>query len=112
MCFTSLLLDNLNDVLVVELVQLSDLLWVVLDGGAPNLGVVHLSCQGLVEFATEVLNLAMLGWHDDGLLVVGDLSLRLGIYSNQIEVFPDLQQELVEVPLVLGGDWHVVGHLV
>ena len=50
-------LDDLDDILVVELMILADLLRLVLDGGAPHEGVLHLFDNSSVHFVTEVLNL-------------------------------------------------------
>jgi len=65
-----------------------------------------------VKFEAEVCYSASCTGHDDRRVVVGDLSLRLGVDADQVQVLPDLLHELIEVPLVLGGDGHVVRHLV
>lgn len=32
------------------------------------------------------------------------------VHSDEVEVFPHFLQEVVKVPLVVGGDWHGVGY--
>lgn len=60
---------------------------------------------------TKFVHSAVLPWQNDGCLVIRDLSFGLGVDTNQVQVLPNLLDQLVEVPLVLGGDGHVVGHL-
>ena len=45
---------------------------------------------------------------DDGRLVVWDLTLWLGVDSNQVQVAPDLVHKLVEVPPINGRYWHIM----
>ena len=92
----------MDDILIVELVVLADFLGVVADGGAPDHGVLHVLHELLVEFVTEALNSRVSARHDDGLLVIGDLTFGLSVNTQQVQILPDLLHELVEVPLVLG----------
>ena len=75
------------------------------------MGNLEVFLKLLMDFSTEVEDRAHFPWNNDWRLVVGNLSLGLGVNSNKIKVLPHLLHELIEVPLVLGGDWHVVRHL-
>jgi len=48
---------------------------------------------------------------DNGSRIIRDGTFRFGVYSNEIEIFPDFFEELVKVPLELGTDRNVVGNL-
>ena len=90
---------------------LADLLRLVLDGGAPDEGVLQLADDGAVELVAEVLEGAAVRLEDDGALVVGELALGLGVDADELEVLPHLLEEGVVVPLVVGGDGDAVGDL-
>lgn len=63
-----------------------------------------------MQFKAEVLHAAVIARQDNGSVVIGDLTLRFRINSNEIEVLPNFLHQLVEVPLISSGDRHVVGH--
>ena len=50
--------------------------------------------------------------NNDGSFRIGNLTLGLGVNTNEIKVFPNLLHELVEVPLVLGRDGNVMRALI
>jgi len=54
----------------------------------------------------------MLARDDDGCLVVGNLTLRLGVNTDQIQIVPNFAHQFVEVPLVLCTDRNVMGDFV
>lgn len=73
-------LDDLDDILVVELMILADLLRLVLDGGAPHEGVLHLLDNRSMHFVTKVLNLnKRLNQISHGNDILGILQVRLQI---------------------------------
>ena len=109
---SSALLDDLYDILVLQLVVLATALRVVLDAGAPDDRALHLFQKSLVNSVAEVLNRAGLARDNYRCLVVGNLAFGLGVDSNEVEVFPDFLHQLIEIPLVLGTDGHVMGELV
>ena len=110
--FSSALLDDLYDILVLQLVVLAAALRVVLDAGAPDDRALHLFQKSLVNSVAEVLNRAELARNNHRCLVVGDLAFRLGVDSNKVEVGPDFLHQLIEIPLILRTDGHVMGELV
>jgi len=55
-----------------------------------------------VKFVTEALDGREFARDDDWSLVIWDLTLRLGVDTKEVEIFPDLLHQLVEVPLILG----------
>eukprot|EP00053_Salpingoeca_punica_P020781 m.212348 g.212348 ORF g.212348 m.212348 type:complete len:417 (+) comp20083_c0_seq1:2736-3986(+) len=84
----------------------------VLDRGAPHKAVFELLDQRLVQAVAKVLDAALAVAQHDGLFVIGQLTARLGVYSDKVEVAPHLLQEVVKVPLVVGRDGHAVRDLV
>ena len=101
------LLHDLHDVLVPQHVVLPDLLRVVLHGAAPDPRVLEGLDHVAVQLVAELLD-GRVGGQDDGLVVVGDLPLGLGVDADEVQVVPDAVQQPVQVPLVLGGDGAVV----
>ena len=93
----------------MQLVILSTLLWVVLHTRAPNLGESELLDEGLMNLATEVNDSTLGPWNNDWRVVVGNLAARLGVNTDEVQVLPNLHHKLIEVPLVLCRDWHIVG---
>jgi len=61
---------------------------------------------------TEVEQRAMFARDNDWRLVVRDLTLRLRVNSNKIQVVPNLFHELVKVPLILSADGDIMGESV
>jgi hypothetical protein len=56
--------------------------------------------DALMDPVTEVCDRDVCGWEDDRLGVVRDLPPRLGVHADQVEVFPDLFKQPVQVPVV------------
>mmetsp|Transcript_12153 Transcript_12153/g.30665 ORF Transcript_12153/g.30665 Transcript_12153/m.30665 type:complete len:417 (+) Transcript_12153:144-1394(+) len=105
-------LDDLDDVLVLEHVLLADALRPVLAAGAPHQSVLELLQNALVDAVAEVLHrVPVLGEHD-GVVVVRQLALGLGVDAQQAEVVPAHLDQAVQVPLEVRAHGAVVRQLV
>ena len=91
---------------------LAHLLGVVLGGETPDLGVGEISNKRFVQLSAEVSDLALAARQNYRCLIVWNLALRLGVDTDKIKVVPYLGHQLIEIPLVLGRDRHIVRHFV
>eukprot|EP00047_Mylnosiga_fluctuans_P001872 m.222272 g.222272 ORF g.222272 m.222272 type:complete len:496 (+) comp10733_c0_seq1:131-1618(+) len=91
---------------------LADLLGLVLDGRAPHQRVFQLADDRPVQPVAKVLDGVLFVAQHDGRLVVRQLALGLRVDAHEVEVLPHLLEQVVEVPLVVGGDRDTVRHLV
>lgn len=106
----SLFLNNLNNVLVLQLMVFAHSLGIMLGRGAPNLSTLEFLDQSFMELTTEVNYCGSSARHDNWLVVVRYLTLGLCVNSDQIQVIPDFLHQLIEIPLILGRNWHIVRH--
>jgi len=65
-----------------------------------------------MDSLTEITHRTGLTGDNDRGLVVGNLSLGLGVDSNEIKVLPNLLHQLVEVPFILRTDRHIMGEFI
>ena len=66
--------------------------------------------QSSMNRIAEIFNRSLLSLQNDWPLIIRDLTLWLGVDSDQVQVLPDSLKELIEVPSELTGDWHVMGN--
>ena len=58
--------------------------------------------KSLMDSITEICDSRPLSIDNDWSIIVWNLSLWLGVNSNQIEIVPNLLHELVKIPFILG----------
>lgn len=90
----------------------ADLLRLMLHARAPNEGRLELARDCPVQFVAEVFDAGAAAVEHNGRAVVGKLALRLRVDPHQVEIDPHHLQQIVEVPVVVGGDGHAVRNLV
>ena len=76
------------------------------------MGESELFSQGLMDSIAEVQNRAFTTGNNHGCLVVRNLSLGLGVNTDEIQIVPNSFHQFVEVPLVLSADGHVMREFV
>merc|ERR1719430_2273811 len=59
-----------------------------------------------MDLVAEILHGALSIGEDDWLLIIGKLSLWLGVDPNQLQVIPHLLKKAVVVPFVMCRDLH------
>ena len=91
---------------------LSDFLWVELDTGSPDHGVLELSDHAPVDFVTEIFDGRPLPGQDDRGVIVRVLSFWLGIDPDEIEILPGLMDEFIQIPLEISSNGHIVVDLI
>merc|ERR1719264_128623 len=64
-----------------------------------------------MDLAAEILHGALSIGEDDWLLIIGKLSLWLGVDPNQLQIIPHLLKKAVVVPFVMCRDRDTVGNL-
>merc|ERR1719153_1210349 len=94
-------LDNLNNILVMKNMILANPLWLMLHAATPDQGILQLLCDCSVNLVAKVLH-----WG----LVIGKLTLWLGVDPHQLQVRPHLFQQVIVVPLVVSGYRNSVGN--
>jgi len=87
----------------------TDSLWHVLCAETPDLGEGKVLNQSFMQFTAEVNHSGVFSVENDWRLVVRDLTLRLGVNSNQTQILPNLGHQFVHVPFVLSGNGDIVG---
>jgi len=65
-----------------------------------------------VQLSAEVSHLAFAARQNYRCLIVRNLALRLSVDTDEVKVVPNLGHQLIEIPLVLGRDRHIVWHFV
>lgn len=65
-----------------------------------------------MKLAAEVSDCAFGTRQNNWSLVIRDLTFRLRVDTDEVQVVPNLGHQFVEVPFVLGGDGHIVRHFV
>lgn len=78
----------------------------------PDICVLQLVYQISVDLFAEVCNGATSPVENDWLIIVWDLSLGLGVDSDELEIIPNGIVEFVEVPLLVSAYGYEMGHLV
>lgn len=83
-----------------------------LHGSTPDLSELEILEQAFMDLDTEVSNRAVLSRQDDRRIVIWNLTLWLGVDSDEILIVPNGLQQFVEVPSEHTSDGHVVRNLV
>jgi hypothetical protein len=78
------------------------------DRRPPNVSILEVLDQRLVNLLAKVLNGAAFLLQNDRILEIGQLSFRLGVESDQTQVVPNFLQQIVKVPLVMSGNGNAV----
>ena len=65
--------------------------------------------ESITEFFDSRVTFRM---HNHRLVVVRDLSSRLGINTDHVAPRPDGIHQLLEIPFVLAADGDIIGHLI
>lgn len=76
---------------------------------SPDLSMLEIKNQGSMNLITEPFDCRLLSLQNDWSLVIWNLTLWLGVDSDQIQVLPDGLEKLIEVPSEFTSDWNVVG---
>lgn len=76
---------------------------------SPDLSVLEIKNQRSMNLITELFNCGLLSLQNNWSLIIWNLTLWLGVDSDQIQVLPDGLEKLIEVPSEFTGDWNVVG---
>ena len=106
--FKSNLFHDLNDILIAQEMFFTASLRLVLCGLSPHPRVVEFCHDAAVQSIAKLLDSRVSGVQYNGFIVVWNLALRLGVYSNHVTSMPNLFHQLLEVPFVLRRDWYVV----
>ena len=107
------LLAKSNNILVHQNMIFSATLGLMLSTPSPDKGVREVVDQIFMESITEFLDCRVtFRMHNDRLVVIRDLSSRLGINANHVTLRPDSIHQLLEIPFVLAADGDIIGHLI
>lgn len=87
-------------------------LWVEFDRSPPNHSISKVSNHIPVYLITKILYCASHSLYNNRLFVIGVFSFRLGINSNQIEVFPHSINQFIQVPPQVTSNWNIMLNLV
>jgi len=96
---------------VMEHVVLADPHRLVLGTGSPHKRILELIDDRPMDLVAEILHGALSIGEDDWLLIIGKLSLWLGVDPNQLQIIPHLLKKAVVVPFVMCRDRDTVGNL-
>jgi len=65
-----------------------------------------------VDFSTEIHDIRIFSRENDRPIIIRNLTLRLSIDSNEIEIVPNSLKKLVKVPSVVPRDWDIVRNFI
>ena len=107
------LLAESNNIFVHQNMIFSATLGLMLSTPSPNERVGEVIYQTSMESIAEFLDCRVtFRMHNDRLVVVRDLSSRLGINTNHVTPRPDSIHQLLEIPFVLAAYGDIIGHLI
>lgn len=77
---------------------LSNFLWIMFHTSSPNIGIFQLIYQVSMQFLTKISNSTSLSLKNNWFIIIRNLSFRLCIYSDEIEVIPNGLIQFFKIP--------------